>query len=494
MNINIPLFQPQHRPSNIGILAMDIYFPQTYVNQTELEIFDGVSSGKYTKGLGQTNMAFSGDREDIVSMSLSAIKLLMDKYNIPYQSIGRLEVGTETIIDKSKSVKSSLMQLFQEHGNSNIEGIDTINACYGGTNAIFNSVQWIESSYWDGRYAMVVTGDIAVYEKGPARPTGGAGVAAILIGPDAPIVMETGLRGVHMENVYDFYKPDLLSEYPYVDGKLSIECYLRALDKCYHYYKQSYHSKLQQQHLIHHSTSSTQQQQQQQIDQCFSMQQVDYAVFHSPYNRLVEKSFARLLYNDYLVSSAQQKEDPRYKEWKAFESVGLGKESYLNPKLESVSLKLSQEEYKKKVVPSTLLSKELGNSYCGSVYSGLLSLFTNVKDLDGKRVLVFSYGSGLAASFFSFRVRFNPNNPKFPSPNYICEKANILDRLSKRVKVSPVDFSKILEVREQKYKKIGAFIPSDSIDALSPGTFYLSKVDDKLRRYYQLKPQINSKL
>lgn len=82
----------------------------------------------------------------------------MSKYNIPYEAIGRLEVGTETIIDKSKSVKSVLMQLFAEHGNTDIEGIDTTNACYGGTAALINAVNWIESSYWDGRYALVLAG------------------------------------------------------------------------------------------------------------------------------------------------------------------------------------------------------------------------------------------------------------------------------------------------------------------------------------------------
>ncbi len=99
-----------------------------------------------------------------------------EKYNIPYHAIGRLEVGTETIVDKSKAVKTTLMQLFQEHGNTDIEGIDTKNACYGGTAALLNSLAWVESSAWDGRYAIAVAGDIAVYEKGPARPTGGAGV------------------------------------------------------------------------------------------------------------------------------------------------------------------------------------------------------------------------------------------------------------------------------------------------------------------------------
>lgn len=46
-----------------------------------------------------------------------------------------------------------------------------------------------------------------------------------------------GLRGTHMENVYDFYKPNLASEYPLVDGKLSIQCYMRALDRCYAAYR-----------------------------------------------------------------------------------------------------------------------------------------------------------------------------------------------------------------------------------------------------------------
>lgn len=34
-----------------------------YVEQSELEKFDGVSTGKYTIGLGQTKMSFCDDRE-----------------------------------------------------------------------------------------------------------------------------------------------------------------------------------------------------------------------------------------------------------------------------------------------------------------------------------------------------------------------------------------------------------------------------------------------
>lgn len=40
-----------------------------------------------------------------------------------------------------------------------------------------------------------------------------------------------------MQHAYDFYKPDMVSEYPVVDGKLSIQCYLSALDRCYSVYR-----------------------------------------------------------------------------------------------------------------------------------------------------------------------------------------------------------------------------------------------------------------
>jgi hydroxymethylglutaryl-CoA synthase len=118
------------------------------------------------------------------------VSSLMRKYNVDPRSIGRLEVGTETIIDKSKSVKTVLMDLFASSGNHDIEGLDSKNACYGSTAALFNAVNWIESRSWDGRNAIVFAGDVAVYAEGNARPVGGAGACALLIGPNAPIVFE----------------------------------------------------------------------------------------------------------------------------------------------------------------------------------------------------------------------------------------------------------------------------------------------------------------
>ena len=101
-------------------------------------------------------MGFCSDREDINSLCLTAVQKLVERNNLSYAEIGRLEVGTETIIDKSKSVKTVLMQLFEESGNTDVEGIDTTNACFGGTAALMNAVNWIESSSWDGALTLCV--------------------------------------------------------------------------------------------------------------------------------------------------------------------------------------------------------------------------------------------------------------------------------------------------------------------------------------------------
>jgi len=69
-------------PDDVGLVAIELYFPYQYVDQTELEVFDGVSAGKYTIGLGQDKMGFCSDREDINSLCLTVVKRLLEKHNI----------------------------------------------------------------------------------------------------------------------------------------------------------------------------------------------------------------------------------------------------------------------------------------------------------------------------------------------------------------------------------------------------------------------------
>ncbi|CAM6100750.1 unnamed protein product [Calypogeia fissa] len=454
------------RPENVGILAMEMYFPPSHVRQDELEDFDGVSKGKYTIGLGQECLSFCTDVEDVVSLSLTVVKSLLEKFSISPQSIGRLEVGSETVIDKSKAIKTNLMQLFEESGNGDIEGVDSTNACYGGTAALLNCMNWVESTAWDGRFALVVAADIAVYAEGPARPTGGAGAVAMLIGPNAPISMERSFTATHMSHVYDFYKPDLPSEYPVVDGKLTQTCFLNALDMCYRRFAVKFEKKEGRQ---------------------FSLSDVDYIVCHSPYNKLVQKSFARLLYNDFLRSPSLVNEEAASK-LQPYADMSQD-DSLVNRDLEKIVQQLAKAQYESKVAPATLLPKKVGNMYCASVYAGLVSLLHNKSnDLVGKRVVLFSYGSGLAASMFSFKV--NQGQTPFSLPT-IAEALNITALLKATIAVPPEQFVKAMHLGESRY---GAkdYIPASSSDILRPGTYYLTKVDALYRRSYARKPSATS--
>lgn len=267
------------RAENVGVLAVEAHFPAFFVDQAALERHNGVAAGKYTIGLGQRAMAFPGDREDVNALALTAVARLLERYEIDPRAVGRLEVGTETLVDKAKSTKTVLMSLFEPHGNTDMDGATTINACYGATAALLNAAAWVESSAWDGRFAIVVAADIAVYRPGPARPSGGCGAVAMLIGPDAPLALDLTTKATHATNIWDFYKPDPTSEYPTVDGAQSLAAYLHAVDECYTGFR---------------AKNERRQERQKGVRSNWDLSCIDYAVFHSPFNKQVQKSFARV--------------------------------------------------------------------------------------------------------------------------------------------------------------------------------------------------------
>lgn len=162
-----------------------------------------------------------------------------------------------------------------------------------------------------------------------------------------------GLRGVHMEHAYDFYKPDLSSEYPVVDGKLSIQCYLSALDKCY-------------QHYADKATLAD--------GIPFTMLAADFFVFHSPFTKLVAKSLARLRLNDLVRATS-----PDTTNTGAFDGlgdlVGRSLDSTLGDRdVERLLMKNTALVFKEKTEPSVLLGTQVGNMYTASLYGGLASL------------------------------------------------------------------------------------------------------------------------
>ncbi|CAG4947716.1 unnamed protein product [Colias eurytheme] len=449
---------------NVGIHAMEIYFPSQYVDQVELEKFDEVAAGKYTIGLGQSKMSFCSDREDINSICMTVLHRLIEKNNINLHDIGRLEVGTETIIDKSKSVKTFLMTLFAKEGATDIEGIDSTNACYGGTAALFNAINWVESSSWDGRKAIVVAGDIAVYGKGPARPTGGAGAVAMLIGPDAPLVFDCGVRASYMCHAYDFYKPDLASEFPYVDGKLSIQCYLSALDNCYNLFCKKMRT----------------------VDPDFKgLLSLDGMLFHTPYCKLVQKSLGRVSFNDFLNTPLEERE----KQFPGLSQFNDHKRenTYFDRDVEKAFMTYSKDLFETKTKPSLHIARNVGNMYTPSLYGGLASylISKSPEQLIGKKFALFSYGSGLASTMYSINI-CNDMSAGSKLEKLINSLHDSLSLLDKRISVEPQKFSDIMQIRTENYHT-APYKPSGPIDTLFPGTYYLLQIDEQRRRTYDRK-------
>lgn len=457
------------RPEDVGIIALELYTPAQCVSQEDLEKFDQVSTGKYTIGLGQEMMGFCSDIEDINSICLTVVSRLMKNYQIEYADIGRLEVGTETIIDKSKSVKTVLMQLFEESGNFSVEGIDSKNACYGGTQAVFNCVDWVESSAWDGRYAIAVSADIAVYAAGNARPTGGAGAVAILIGANAPLVIENSLRASFMSHVYDFYKPDLTSEYPVVDGILSINCFHDALDNCYKTYIEKFNKRSDSSKFSKFTTF------------------FDALVFHTPFCKITQKAFTRLIYRDIVRSKQTEGElnsiPPHILEGVNDEEAEKNLNAFNKIKnYEKSVMEFASAHYERMTLPSLFLAKNIGNMYTASLYGGLISYLISkpYESLINQHIALFSYGSGLSSSLYSIFMKDKP-----ALKTLVQSISKIPSEMKSRRVVAPTEYTEILKSKENFASEL-PFTPSASPDSLNKGVYYLTLVDEKRRRFYKV--------
>ena len=116
----------------------------------------------------------------------------------------------------------------------------------------------------------------------------------------------------------------------------------------------------------------------------------------------MQKSFARLSFNDFKANPDDFTDTLQ----SSFAQVEL-EDSYFNKDVEKAFMDASKVILESKTEPSLLIAKNVGNMYTPSLYGGLVSFIVShesVESLVGKRVALFSYGSGSASSFFSIRV------------------------------------------------------------------------------------------
>lgn len=182
-----------------------------------------------------------------------------------------------------------------------------------------------------------------------------------------------------------------------------------------------------------------------------------------------------------------------------------------------------------KVLPSCAAPRACGNAYSASLFLGLASLLDAQAGpagdgLEGKTVLLFSYGSGLAGSMFFLRGRTPPRvgratrggegegaerEAEDPPEGFTIARMvramGLGGRLLARRVVSPAEMVAAYERTEGRYRVAiaadapqpasaeeggegggrRAFTPEASPLGLAPGTWYLTGLDSQLRRSYQ---------
>lgn len=178
------------------------------------------------------------------------------------------------------------------------------------------------------------------------------------------------------------------------------------------------------------------------------------------------------------------------------------KDTLFNKEIEKAFMGASKDLFEQKVRPSTLTSKKLGNMYAASVYGSLASLLDTVpsSELQGKRIGLYSYGSGLAASFFSLRVK--------GSTDEIHQKLQLKERLGQThvrsceeyltaLKVSLLEIASVAgdvltvllsraQYREEKHN-IDDWQPDGRVEDIAEGAYYIVKNDKMHRRTYAIR-------
>lgn len=209
-----------------GLEALGVHIPPMGLDVRTLAALRGVEPDKYTLGLGCDHFAICPPGQTVVDLATEAARRALGSWGGDAADLGLVAVGTETAQDMSRPLSAFLAERLGLRGA--YRSYEVKHACYGGTVALRQAVEWIRSGASRGRRALVIAADVARYTPGgPAEPTQGAGAVAMIVGPGA--VAEVGVHThAWAAPAFDFWRP-VGEAYPRVQGKLSLDCYNEAV-------------------------------------------------------------------------------------------------------------------------------------------------------------------------------------------------------------------------------------------------------------------------
>lgn len=409
---------------------------------------------------------------------MTVLSSLLDKYCINPNSIGRLEVGTESMLHRSKCVKQTLMQLLANLGHLDVEYLDFYNTSFGGTSAFFDVLHWFHSPDWDGSDAVLVTGDIAMYGAGEGRLSGGSGCVAMLIGPNAPIIFEPGLSSFQCAMAEDFYRcyhADVISDAPRPTGDFQTTAYMRAIDTCYGAFNEREKEQLPPNSPDGLCTSNVR-------AMCMPVDRFDYMCLQAPSVKAAYTAYIRMVYGDFLTdrSSPVWRLIPDYVKATPYEH------SLTSDGVRSHFKEFTPKRFERCVSPSHLVQSACGNLRSASIYASILSIITSMAAGEAppspppspsspKRIGIFSHDDRLGSFMYSLQV--------IGDISTIAHKVDLPGRLAQRIVASPEEYENSCLVRESGYHHTD-YVPCGDLDSIQPGTIYIAYVCNRLHKDY----------
>lgn len=324
-----------------GIASIGLHLPPLAMTVEELAKLRGVDPAKYRIGLGCSEMALCPPEYTVVDLASEAAQRALSRWSGDLEDIGMIAVGTESAIDMSRPLSAWVAERLGLSGA--VRSYEVKHACYGGTLALRQAVEWRLSGAAQGKAALVIAADIALYEPGdPGEATQGAGAVAFIV--DHPeIAAIDPVSHAYSDPQFDFFRP-VGAAYPTVDGKLSLECYKQAAEACFRA-------------LVDQIEESGGGNREQALD-LFSA-----ICFHVPFPKMVRKAVLRI-----------------------GEALGLGSDQ-------------AEELYQDKVEPTMVWNRLSGNAYTASLWISVARALEGLQQ--GERIAAFSYGSGFGSEVLS---------------------------------------------------------------------------------------------
>ena len=118
----------------------------------------------------------------------------------------------------------------------------------------------------------------------------------------------------------------------------------------------------------------------------------------------------------------------------------------------------------------------VGNMYTGSLYAGLLSFLENCKEnLSGKKILMFSYGSGAQCEMYSLNVLAGYEN--------FLNKKKHSDLLENRKKIDYNEYKKLFSEYEKREGCLNYQPDEKNYNYSRTGNLVLTKIENGIRYY-----------